>query len=75
MVSVECVQSPTTYFAKQLNKAMKGSGTDDQTLIRIIVSRSEIDLGNIKTEYEKLYDRTLESDVKVSIKCLDNLSR
>lgn len=61
---VECVQCPTAYFAKQLNKAMKGAGTDDQTLIRIIVSRNEIDLENIKREYEKLFDKTLESDVK-----------
>lgn len=61
---VECVQSPPTFFAKQLNDAMKGTGTDDQTLIRIIVSRSEIDLGNIKKEFERLYDKTLESVVK-----------
>ncbi|KAK7598122.1 hypothetical protein V9T40_006357 [Parthenolecanium corni] len=61
---VECVQSPVAYFAKQLNRAMKGTGTDDQTLVRVIVNRSEIDLGDIKKEYERLYDRTLESDVK-----------
>ncbi|XP_033231059.1 annexin B10 isoform X2 [Belonocnema kinseyi] len=61
---VECVQSPPTFFAKKLRKAMEGAGTDDQTLIRIIVSRSEIDLGNIKRDYERLYDKTLESSVK-----------
>lgn len=65
MFLVETVQSLPAYFAKQLSRAMKGSGTDDQTLIRIIVSRSEIDLDNIKKEYERLYDKTLESDVKV----------
>lgn len=61
---VECVQSPPTFFAKKLRKAMEGAGTNDQALIRIIVSRSEIDLGNIKRDYERLFDKTLESSVK-----------
>ncbi|KAJ9581535.1 hypothetical protein L9F63_023291 [Diploptera punctata] len=61
---VECVQSPPAFFAKRLKKAMDGFGTDDTTLIRIIVSRSEIDLGNIKQEFERLFDKTLESAVK-----------
>uniref|UniRef100_A0A1A9VBK8 Annexin n=1 Tax=Glossina austeni TaxID=7395 RepID=A0A1A9VBK8_GLOAU len=64
MAIVECVQSPPTFFATRLFKAMDGMGTDDTTLIRIIVSRSEIDLGNIKQEFERLYDRTLYSAVK-----------
>jgi annexin A7/11 len=44
---------------------MVGGGTDDSTLIHIIVSHSEIDLGNIKQQYERLYDKTLESAVRV----------
>ncbi|KAI9589400.1 annexin B10-like [Glossina fuscipes] len=64
MAIVECVQSPPTFFAIRLFKAMDGIGTDDTTLIRIIVSRSEIDLGNIKQEFERLYNRTLYSAVK-----------
>ncbi|XP_017775830.1 PREDICTED: annexin B10 isoform X2 [Nicrophorus vespilloides] len=64
---VECVQSPPAFFAKRLYKSVHGAGTDDDTLIRIIVSRSEIDLGAIKTEFERIYDKTLESYVKESM--------
>lgn len=65
MFAVECVQSPPAFFAKRLHKAMAGGGTEDVDLIRIIVSRSEIDLESIKQEYERLYDKTLESAVRV----------
>lgn len=44
---------------------MQGAGTEDQTLVRIIVGRSEVDLGSIKAEYERLYDKTLQSDLSV----------
>lgn len=64
---MECVQSPSAFFAKCLYRAMEGAGTKDVTLIRIIVSRSEIDLGDIKSEFERLYDRTLLSAIKVMI--------
>lgn len=66
-MTVECVQSPPAFFAKRIYDAVNGVGTDDNTLIRIIVSRSEIDLGTIKQEFERIYDKTLESYVAVSI--------
>ncbi|XP_039959645.1 annexin B10-like [Bactrocera neohumeralis] len=63
MAIVECVQSQAAFFANRLYNAMKGMGTNDDTLIRIIVSRSEIDLANIKDEFERIYNRTLYSAV------------
>lgn len=60
------MQSPAAFFASRLFTAVKGMGTDDNTLIRIIVSRSEIDLNEIKREFERMFDRTLLSAVKVS---------
>lgn len=64
-IPVECVESAPAWFASRLRASMQGMGTDDRTLIRIIVSRSELDLGAIKREYERLYDKTLESEVRV----------
>ncbi|CAH2980627.1 unnamed protein product [Chilo suppressalis] len=61
---VECVENAPAWFAQRLRKAMEGAGTEDRTLVRIIASRAEIDLGNIKAEYERIYDKTLESDIK-----------
>ncbi|XP_062540269.1 annexin B10-like [Armigeres subalbatus] len=61
---VECVQMTPHFFAKRLHKAMDGVGTDDASLIRIIICRSEIDLQNIKDEFEQMYNKSLYSVVK-----------
>ena len=39
---MKCVRSRADYFAEKLYKSMKGVGTDDETLVRVIVSRSEV---------------------------------
>ncbi|PVD37280.1 hypothetical protein C0Q70_04277 [Pomacea canaliculata] len=60
---VRCVRNKFSHFARQLQKTMSGVGTDDDTLIRIIVTRCEIDLVNIKEEFQKLTGQTLEQFV------------
>ena len=46
-----------------LHDAMKGMGTNDNTLIRVIVTRTEMDMQYIKAEYLKKYRKTLNDAV------------
>ncbi|KAE8291739.1 Extracellular matrix protein FRAS1 Precursor [Larimichthys crocea] len=61
---VKCVKSVPAYFAERLYECMKGAGTDESTLNRIMVSRSEIDLLDIRTEFKKLYEYSLLSAIE-----------
>ena len=61
---VKCARNKQRYFAESLYKSMKGLGTDDRTLIRIMVSRCEIDMVLIKQEFQNAYSKTLESFIR-----------
>eukprot|EP00927_Polykrikos_kofoidii_P077355 TRINITY_DN742_c0_g1_i2.p1 TRINITY_DN742_c0_g1~~TRINITY_DN742_c0_g1_i2.p1 ORF type:complete len:562 (+),score=80.53 TRINITY_DN742_c0_g1_i2:91-1776(+) len=52
-------QQPALYFAQRLWKSLKGAGTDDSLLIRMIVIRSENDLEDIKKLFLDKYGKTL----------------
>uniref|UniRef100_A0A669B842 Annexin n=1 Tax=Oreochromis niloticus TaxID=8128 RepID=A0A669B842_ORENI len=58
------VKNQPSYFADRLYKAMKGLGTDDRALIRIMVSRSEIDLFNIRKEFKETHDDSLHEFIQ-----------
>ncbi|XP_033822250.1 annexin A6 isoform X1 [Periophthalmus magnuspinnatus] len=59
------VKNQPLYFADRLYKAMKGLGTDDRALIRIMVSRSEVDLFNIRKEFKETHDTSLHDFIQV----------
>lgn len=61
---IMCALNKQEYFASRLHKSMKGIGTNDDQLIRIIVVRSEIDLLDIKEAFERMYNESLKSWIK-----------
>ena len=59
--------SPSEYFATRVHDAVKGLGTKDHLLIRVLVSRSEIDMPQIKQYYRQLFGKDMYEDVKNDI--------
>ncbi|XP_018540824.1 LOW QUALITY PROTEIN: annexin A1-like [Lates calcarifer] len=60
---VKCAWNTPAFFAEKLHRAMEGHGTCDSTLIRVLVSRSEVDLKKIVEEYRAMYDRSLQEHI------------
>lgn len=57
-----CWNTPA-FFAEKLHESMKGRGTCEKSLIRVLVSRSEQDLKKIVEEYSAMYNRFLQEDI------------
>lgn len=58
-----CMQNRSAYFAEKLHKSMQGIGTDDRALIRLVTSRCEIDMVQVKHQYEQLFGKPLEKAI------------
>uniref|UniRef100_A0A7N6A9E0 Annexin n=1 Tax=Anabas testudineus TaxID=64144 RepID=A0A7N6A9E0_ANATE len=56
---VECFENKQLYFANRLSEAMKSKGAKEKVLTRIIVSRCEVDLMKIRTEFKRQHKRSL----------------
>ncbi|KAM8828388.1 annexin A1-like isoform 1-T2 [Spinachia spinachia] len=61
---VKCSWNTPAFFAEKLHLAMKGHGTGDDTLIRVLVTRSEVDLKKIVKEYKAMYGVCLQEDIQ-----------
>uniref|UniRef100_A0A673TXQ6 Annexin A2 n=1 Tax=Suricata suricatta TaxID=37032 RepID=A0A673TXQ6_SURSU len=53
---VQCIQNKPLYFADRLFDSMKGK---DKVLIRIMVSRNEVDMLKIRSEFKRKYGKSL----------------
>ena len=59
--------SPSEYFATRVNDAIKGWGTKDHLLIRILISRDEIDMPQIKQYFKQLYGKDMVQEIQNEI--------
>ena len=59
--------SPSEFFATRIKKSIEGFGTDNSSLIRILVTRCDVDMNIIKKYYNKLYQKDMVEDIKNDI--------
>lgn len=53
--TVKIVRNKPGFFAELLYQSMEGPDASHKTLIRLLVTRCETDLGNIKQEFQRMY--------------------
>ncbi|XP_074573318.1 annexin D4-like [Curcuma longa] len=59
--AVQCLESAAKYFSKVIDKAFKGAPrTGKDSLARVIVSRADVDMEEIKKAYQEQYNAKLE---------------
>lgn len=57
------MKSPSQYDASEIRGSIKGLGTDEETLIEMVCSRSNSELVEIKKVYTELFKKEVEKDV------------
>ncbi|KAK2145647.1 hypothetical protein LSH36_667g01067 [Paralvinella palmiformis] len=62
-VVVALLTPPREYLVHELRNAMKGLGTDEQTLIDIMMPRTNREVKILKDTYKQVYGRDLDKDI------------
>lgn len=65
---LQCTTDKADYFASLLRNSLEGMGTNDKQLIRLIVTRCEVDLQDIKDTFDASNKNSLASWIKVRMK-------
>ncbi|XP_061671208.1 annexin A2 [Syngnathoides biaculeatus] len=61
---LELMMPPLQHEAHRLQQAMAGFGTDEETLLEILCTRSSKELRNINSTYKEMYEKDLEKEAK-----------
>jgi hypothetical protein len=61
---LESTISPNQYYARRVNKAVKGLGTNDKMLIRNICAREGLDMKEIRESYHNIFGKDMIADIK-----------
>ena len=56
--------TPSEYFAQRVNEAITSGGQKDELLMRILITRDEVDMPKIKECYKTLYGKDMVESVK-----------
>ncbi|XP_011094164.1 annexin A3 isoform X1 [Sesamum indicum] len=60
-VVVKCICSPPRYYAEALYGCLKGTTNDKAALVRVMVSRTEVDMDEIRCNFKKKYGVELKN--------------
>ena len=56
--------TPSEYFAQRVNEAITSGGQKDELLMRILITRDEVDMPKIKECYKTLYGKDMVESIK-----------